>query len=130
MSGLVERGAAVARQILDARDPDAVRREYRQTMAEFEARHVRPSWERRAPIVERFRAGSASEDELPHDILTVLLLHREDADMELADDGRVVRFWIARIKGAERFDVGLAASVDQSFHILSLFLVASLLGVA
>jgi len=77
--------------ILDARDPEAVRREYRQAMADFEARHVRPSWERRASIVERYRAGSAGEDELPHDILTVLLLHREDADMELADDGRVVR---------------------------------------
>jgi hypothetical protein len=46
------------------------------------------------------------------------------------DDGRFVRFWIARVKGAERFDVGLAASVDQSFHILSLFLVAILLGAA
>ena len=33
------------------------------------------------------------------------------------DDGRVVRLW-------------LAASVDQSFHVLSLFLVAILLGAA
>ena len=46
------------------------------------------------------------------------------------DDARVVRFWIARVKRAERFDVGLAASVDQSFHVLSLFLVAILLGVS
>lgn len=46
------------------------------------------------------------------------------------DDGRVVRFWIARVKGVERFDIGLAASVDQSFHVLSLFLVAILLGAA
>jgi hypothetical protein len=46
------------------------------------------------------------------------------------DDARVVRFWIARVKGAERFEVGLAASVDQSFHVLSLFLVAILVGAA
>lgn len=46
------------------------------------------------------------------------------------DDGRVVRLWLARVKGAERFDVGLAASVDQSFHVLSLFLVALLVGSA
>jgi hypothetical protein len=45
------------------------------------------------------------------------------------DDGRIVRLYIARVKRVERFDVGLAASVDQSFHILSLFLVAILLGV-
>ena len=44
------------------------------------------------------------------------------------DDGRVVRLWLGRVKGAERFDVGLAAQVDQSFHVLSLFLVAILLG--
>jgi hypothetical protein len=28
------------------------------------------------------------------------------------------------------FDVGIAASVDQSFHVLSLFLVALLVGTA
>ena len=48
----------------------------------------------------------------------------------LIDDGRFIRFWLARVKGAERFDVGLAASVDQSFHVLSLFLVALLVGTA
>ena len=48
----------------------------------------------------------------------------------LIDDGRFIRFWLARVKRVDRFDVGLAASVDQSFHILSLFLVAILLGAA
>ena len=46
----------------------------------------------------------------------------------LVDDGRIVRLYLAHVKRAEGFDVGLAASVDQSFHILSLFLVAILLG--
>jgi hypothetical protein len=46
------------------------------------------------------------------------------------DDGRIVRLYLARVKRVERFDVGLAASVDQSFHVLSLFLVAILLGAA
>jgi hypothetical protein len=44
------------------------------------------------------------------------------------DDGRIVRAYLAHVKRADGFDVGLAASVDQSFHILSLFLVALLLG--
>jgi hypothetical protein len=48
----------------------------------------------------------------------------------VVDDGRIVRLWLARVKGAQRFDIGLAASVDQSFHVLSLFLVAILLGAA
>jgi hypothetical protein len=46
------------------------------------------------------------------------------------DDGRVVRLYLSRVKRADGFDVGLAASVDQSFHVLSLFLVALLLGAA
>jgi Protein of unknown function (DUF3307) len=42
------------------------------------------------------------------------------------DDGRFVRAYLANVKRVEGFDVGLAASVDQSFHVLSLFLVALL----
>jgi Protein of unknown function (DUF3307) len=46
------------------------------------------------------------------------------------DDGRFVRAYLANVKRVETFDVGLAASVDQSFHVLSLFLVALLVGTA
>ena len=46
------------------------------------------------------------------------------------DDGRIVRLYLSRVKRADGFDLGLAASVDQSFHVLSLFLVAILLGAA
>ena len=77
--------------ILDAKDPDAVRTVYRGTMAEFEERYVRPSWEQRAAALRRVDSGETSPGELPHDILTVLLQHRDDAHMELSDDGRVVR---------------------------------------
>jgi Protein of unknown function (DUF3307) len=44
------------------------------------------------------------------------------------DDGRFVRAYLTNVKRAEGFDLGLAASVDQSFHVLSLFLVALLVG--
>lgn len=77
--------------ILDAHDPDAVRRAYRDAMAAFEVEHVRPSWARRAQLLELHRADPAATVELPNDILTVLLLHRDDPDMDLEDDGRVVR---------------------------------------
>jgi hypothetical protein len=46
------------------------------------------------------------------------------------DDGRIVRLYLSRVKRADGLDVGLAASVDQSFHVLSLFLVALLIGTA
>ena len=48
----------------------------------------------------------------------------------IIDDGRLVRLYLARVKRVDGFDVGIAASVDQSFHVLSLFLVAILLGAA
>jgi Protein of unknown function (DUF3307) len=48
----------------------------------------------------------------------------------VVDDGRLVRLYLARVKRADGFDLGLAASVDQSFHVLSLCLVAILVGVS
>ncbi len=77
--------------ILDAKDPDAVRALVRATYVEFERNFVRPSWARRAALIDRVRKGELSEEELPQDILTVLLLHRDDPSLELADDGRVMR---------------------------------------
>jgi hypothetical protein len=46
------------------------------------------------------------------------------------DDGRLVSLYLSRVKRADGLDVGLTASVDQSFHVLSLFLVAILMGAA
>ncbi len=78
--------------ILDAKDPDAVRALVRDAYAEFERDYVRPSWARRAGLIAAVRSGDLPERELPQDILTVLLLHRDDdASLELSDDGRVVR---------------------------------------
>ena len=48
----------------------------------------------------------------------------------LIDDGRMVSLYLARVKGVDELNLSLAASVDQSFHVLSLFLVALLLGTA
>ncbi len=80
-----------ASAILDARDPDAVRELARAALVEFEREFARPSWRRRAELVERHAAGELAEEELPHDILTVLLRHRDDRELELGDEGRVVR---------------------------------------
>lgn len=77
--------------ILDAKDPAAVRALVRSAYEEFERDFVRPAWERRAALIDRVRRGELAAEELPQDILTVLLLHRADPALELADDGRVVR---------------------------------------
>jgi cytochrome P450 len=77
--------------ILDAKDPEAVRSLVRDTYGEFERRFVRPSWARRAALIDRAHRGELEEGDLPQDILTVLLLHRDDPALQLGDDGRLVR---------------------------------------
>jgi hypothetical protein len=48
----------------------------------------------------------------------------------IIDDGRLVAVYIARVKRVEGLNLSLAASVDQSFHVLSLFLAAVVIGAA
>src|SRR5207245_3059112 len=80
------------------KDPDAVRALVRTAYAAFERDFLRPAWERRATLIAAVRRGDASESDLPQDILTVLLLHREESSLELADVWRVVREVAAYLK--------------------------------
>ena len=102
--------------ILDAKEPDAVRALVRSAYAEFERDFVRPAWERRAPLVERVLRGELTADELPQDILTVLLLHRDDPSLELTDDGRVVREVATYLQGGTHTSAQtLVNSLDLTF---------------
>lgn len=77
--------------ILDAKEPDAVRALVRATYEEFERDFLRSAWDRRLRLLAQVEGGTLTEEDLPHDILTVLLRHRTDPQIELDDDGRVVR---------------------------------------
>ena len=46
----------------------------------------------------------------------------------VVDDGRIVGFYLTRVKHAEATDARIAGPVDQSFHALSLCIVALLVG--
>jgi hypothetical protein len=48
----------------------------------------------------------------------------------MIDDGRFVMLYLARVKRVDGLNLPVAASVDQSFHVLSLWLVAILVGAA
>ena len=48
----------------------------------------------------------------------------------VVDDGRIVRLYLERVKHAEPSDARIAGPVDQSFHALSLCVVALLVGAA
>ncbi len=64
------------------RDKDEVRREVAETLDFFAERFFKPSRDRRQVLVRAFEAGDLSEDELPRDVLTVLLQHRSDPDLD------------------------------------------------
>jgi cytochrome P450 len=103
--------------ILDARDPDAVRSLVRDAYEEFETRFVRPAWRRRAEAIARLRRGEITERELPHDILTVLLRHREDPSLELEDERRVVREVATYLQGGTHTSAQtLVNSLDAIFE--------------
>jgi len=48
----------------------------------------------------------------------------------MIDDGRLVAVYLARVKHVDGHNLGVAASVDQSFHVLSLWVVAMVVGAA
>lgn len=76
--------------ILDAKDPEAVRKLVRTTYAELDRDFVGPSRRSREAFIARVRAGQVDASELPQDILTVLLQHADDPALAL-DDGRILR---------------------------------------
>lgn len=100
--------------ILEAKDPAAVQALVLATLDEFERDYVRPSRERRAALIGRHRAGFLEAAELPDDVLTVLLLHRHEAEFELSDDGRIVREVATYLQG------GTHSSAQTLMHTLDL----------
>ncbi len=65
------------------RDPVAVVREVESAREAFNA-FLKPSWQRRARLIQQFESGEIPEDELPRDVLTVLL--RNQDNVNLPDD--------------------------------------------
>lgn len=72
-------------------DREAVRESVRQTLREFDAKFFTPSMERRQALVARHARGEIGEDQLPRDILTILLRNEDgvalDRDMILRETG-------------------------------------------
>ena len=66
------------------RDKEQVRAEVRAALVEFDALFYQPSLARRRALVDRHASGAIGEDELPRDVLTVLL--RNEDRLELPPD--------------------------------------------
>lgn len=91
---LVKKFSEGATLVHSKRDPEIVRTEVRAALKEFDRSFLQPSRERRVKIVREFEAGNLGEDDLPRDIMTILLRDREK--LQLSDDvfRREVAFYL------------------------------------
>ncbi len=81
---LVKKFSEGATLVHSKRNHDEVRQEVRAALSEFDTIFLQPSIERRLDLLEKFRTGNLAEDDLPQDVLTVLL--RNEDKLELPDD--------------------------------------------
>jgi cytochrome P450 len=84
--------SATLGQAID-RDKDAARIEIRAAVAEFDQRFFMPSCERRQQLIAEVIRGERSADELPMDVLTVLLQNRQELGMDREGLLREVAFY-------------------------------------
>lgn len=80
-----------ASAIIDANDPDAIRTSVKEAHAGFHRQFGEPSIQRRLRSLDAFQRGDIEERDLPHDILTSLLRHRDDSDLGLSDEIVIIR---------------------------------------
>ncbi len=76
------------------RDKNEVRREVLVALDEFDATFFAPALERRRALLARLAAGEVGEDDLPRDILTVLLRNQDDLELPRDVVRREVAFFL------------------------------------
>ena len=81
---LVGKFSEGATMVHSTRDPEVLRREVRDAIEEFDERFLTPSKRRRQETVSRFAKGEITEEELPRDLMTVLL--RYEGEMALSEE--------------------------------------------
>ena len=75
----------------DGPGPDAVRDAVKRALLEFSEQFGKPSIDRRLAALAALENGEITEEELPHDILTALVRHREDQALGLSDEFLIIR---------------------------------------
>lgn len=76
------------------RDKDQVRREVLAALDDFDGAFFTPALARRQALLARLAAGELTEDELPRDILTVLVRNQDDLELPREVVRREVAFFL------------------------------------
>jgi len=78
---LVKKFSEGATLVHSTRDKDVVRAEVEEALVVFDTEFLQPSIARRQDALQQLGAGNIEEDDLPRDILTVLLRNQDQADL-------------------------------------------------
>jgi cytochrome P450 len=108
--GIFSEGATL---VHSTRDKAEVRAEVRAALDEFGPRFLEPSIARRRALLARFAAGEIGEDDLPRDVLTVILRNGDPAEFTPEMIRREIAFYLQA--GAH----STANSTIHAFHDLT-----------
>ena len=83
-----------ATAIHTTRDPAELEAEVRASLDAWDRNFFTPSWDRREALIAGVAEGSVGEAELPHDVLTTLLVNRDELAMSREVIFREVAFYL------------------------------------
>ena len=110
---MVETFSEGATIVHSTRPKTEVIEELKEAMSEFKPRFLDPSVARRQILIEKFNHGQISEEELPRDVLTVILLRGDDEEFTDEMLTREIAFYLQA--GAH----STANSTIHAFHEIS-----------
>jgi cytochrome P450 len=96
------------------RDRAVVRKEVAEALEQFDAQFLAPSVVRRAVLLERLGRGEIAEDELPRDVLTVLMRNVDDLQLGPEVIRREIAFYLQA--GAHSTANAFVHAVDEVFR--------------
>ena len=95
------------------RDKAEVSAEVQAALEEFDAEFLTPSVERRRGLLAAFERGEIGEDDLPRDVLTVLLRNEDDLHLPYEVLRREIAFFL--LAGAHTSATAYTRSIDRIF---------------
>lgn len=94
LEGLARVFSAGATAVHSTRDPAELAAEVDAAMHEFDERFLAPSAARRATLLAGHAAGRVAEEDLPRDVLTAVLRHRDELGVDDDQIRREVAFYL------------------------------------
>lgn len=94
-------------------DKDEKEREVAAALAAFEAEFVEPAWQRRSQLLEAHAAGEIHEDDVPRDVLRVLIENKLGIELDRSTIVRETAFFL--LTGASTAAATLALTINNLF---------------